>query len=77
MAAMISLSVEKYSRRGSQHMARLTRLINDEDGATAVEYGLIAALVAVAIIGVLGTLGDNLTATFTSVSDDLAAVAEE
>lgn len=44
----------------------------DEDGATAIEYGLIAALVSVAILTILGTLGDNLTTTFTTVSDKLA-----
>ena len=74
---MIALSVAKYSRRGTQHMASLKRLIHDEHGATAVEYGLIAALVSVAVIVVLGALGDNLTATFTSVSDELAGAAEE
>ena len=77
MAAMLFLSVAKYSRMGTQHMASLKKLIDDEDGATAVEYGLTAALVSVAIIVVLGALGDNLTATFTSVSDELAGAAEE
>ena len=47
-------------------------LLQDESGATAIEYGLIAALVSVAVIGILGTLGDNLTTTFTTVSDELA-----
>ncbi|MEM8947842.1 MAG: Flp family type IVb pilin [Pseudomonadota bacterium] len=51
-------------------------LLKDESGATAIEYGLIAALVSVAIIGVLSTLGDNLTNTFQTVSDNLG-VAEE
>lgn len=46
-------------------------LLNDESGATAIEYGLIAALVSVAIISILGTLGDNLETTFTTVSDKL------
>ncbi|NJO36380.1 MAG: Flp family type IVb pilin [Rhizobiales bacterium] len=52
-------------------------LLNDESGATAIEYGLIAALVSVAIIGILGTLGDNLTSTFETVSDGLGGAAEE
>lgn len=51
----------------------ITRFINDEDGATAIEYGLIAALIAVAIITAVGTLGDNLDAAFDSVNDGLAA----
>ncbi|AXS38892.1 Flp family type IVb pilin [Breoghania sp. L-A4] len=49
------------------------RFLNDESGATAIEYGLIAALVAVAVIGALTTLGTDLTATFTRVSTDLTA----
>ena len=51
-------------------------LLKDDSGATAIEYGLIAALVSVAIIGVLTTLGDSLTNTFQTVSDNLG-VAEE
>lgn len=42
-----------------------------EEGATAIEYGLIAALVAVAIIGALTALGVDLTAIFTGVSTEL------
>lgn len=52
-------------------MARIRKFLLDHEGATAIEYGLIAALVSVAIIGTLGTLGDNLIATFTSVADGL------
>jgi pilus assembly protein Flp/PilA len=47
------------------------RFLKDESGATAIEYGLIAALVSVVIIGALTTLGGRLTATFTSVSNAL------
>ena len=50
----------------------IKRFIADESGATAIEYGLIAAGISVAIIGVVGTLGSNLTSIFTSVSDSLA-----
>ena len=49
----------------------LRNLLTDEGGATAIEYGLIAALVSVAIIVVLGTLGDNLTNTFNRVATNL------
>ena len=49
----------------------LRSLVKDEGGATAIEYGLIAALVSVAIIAILGTLGENLTTTFTTVSEEL------
>ncbi len=44
---------------------------NDESGATAIEYGLIAALIAVALIGVLGTVSTNLKTTFSSVANSL------
>jgi len=49
--------------------------LKDENGATAIEYGLIAALVAVAAIAALQTLGNNLIATFTQVSNTLAPPA--
>ena len=45
--------------------------LKDESGATAIEYGLIAALIAVVVIGVLGTTGVNLNTTFTSISSNL------
>ena len=45
----------------------VAQFLKDETGATAIEYGLIAAGIAVAIITVVTTVGTNLTATFTSV----------
>lgn len=52
-------------------------LLDDDSGATAIEYGLIAALVSVAIIGVLQALSGNLSATFTAVSDGLVQATED
>jgi pilus assembly protein Flp/PilA len=49
----------------------LVRFAKDESGATAIEYGLIAAGISVAIITVVGTLGTKLNATFTSVANKL------
>ncbi len=49
----------------------LRKLRKSERGATAIEYGLIAALVAVAAIGALTALGGNLTDIFNNVSDTL------
>jgi pilus assembly protein Flp/PilA len=46
----------------------ISRFLRDESGATAIEYGLIAAGIAVAIIVVVTTLGTNLTATFNEVA---------
>lgn len=48
---------------------QLQQFWNDEDGATAIEYGLIAGLIAVAIIGVLTALGENLDGMFTKISN--------
>jgi len=45
----------------------------DESGATAIEYGLIAALISVVIITVLTTVGTQLNAAFTSVSNALGS----
>jgi pilus assembly protein Flp/PilA len=56
-------------------MSMFRRFVKDDSGATAIEYGLIAALVSVAIIVTLGALGDNLNLTFKTVSDELAGVA--
>jgi pilus assembly protein Flp/PilA len=56
----------------------LTILLNarrdEEKGATAVEYGLMVALIAVAIIAIVGTLGGNLSDLFTTVSNSLGGV---
>jgi pilus assembly protein Flp/PilA len=49
----------------------VTRFLNDESGATAIEYGLIAALVSVVIIIALGAVGDNLTAVFNFIAGEL------
>ena len=52
-------------------MKTIRNLFADKKGATAIEYGLIAALIAVAAITAMGSLGNNLTSTFNAVSDDL------
>lgn len=49
----------------------LMTLKRDEKGVTALEYGLIAALIAVVIIGAVTTLGGNLSRTFTNVANTL------
>ena len=51
----------------------VSRFVRDESGATAIEYGLIAALISVVIIAVLGSIGTNLNAKFTSVNTGLAS----
>jgi pilus assembly protein Flp/PilA len=59
---------------GERSMSMFRRFVQDDSGATAIEYGLIAALVSVAIIVALGTLGNNLNTTFTTVANELNGV---
>lgn len=47
------------------------KFLKDESGATAIEYGLIAALISVALIAGAGALGNQLGATFTTLKDQL------
>ena len=56
-------------------IAKMIAFIGDEDGATAIEYGLIAALVSVAAIGALSALGDSLNTIFNMVSSELTSAA--
>jgi pilus assembly protein Flp/PilA len=51
----------------------ISRFLKDESGATAIEYGLIAALVAVVLVGALTALGSQLSTTFDSIKGTLAA----
>lgn len=53
------------------------RFLKDESGATAIEYGLIAALIAVAIIAGVGALGTQLDTTFVTISDELGDAGPE
>ena len=52
-------------------MAKFLKLIKNDKGATAIEYGLIAALSAVAAIAAMGNIGSNLGDTFNEVSSKL------
>jgi pilus assembly protein Flp/PilA len=52
-------------------MSKLAAFLNNESGATAIEYGLIAAGISVAIIAVVNGLGTTLNTKFQSVSDQL------
>jgi pilus assembly protein Flp/PilA len=49
----------------------MLKLLKNEDGATAIEYGLIAALIAVAAVTVMGTVGTNLSSTFSTIATKL------
>ena len=52
-------------------MTAFRKFIKNNKGATAIEYGLIAALIAVAAIGAMSSLGGKLKTTFNSVADNL------
>ena len=52
-------------------MKNVVRFLKDEQGATAIEYGLIAALISVVAITAMGTVGTNLTAKFTTIGTSL------
>jgi pilus assembly protein Flp/PilA len=51
--------------------AFFTKLMQDEAGVTAIEYGLIAALIAVAAVTIMATVGTNLSSTFNTVANKL------
>jgi pilus assembly protein Flp/PilA len=51
--------------------AFFSKLLRDESGVTAIEYGLIAALIAVAAVTIMGTVGTNLTSTFSKIAANL------
>ena len=53
-------------------MKILKKICKNQEGATAIEYGLIAALIAVAAITAMTSLGTNLTSTFTKVGNSLS-----
>lgn len=54
-----------------QFLTDSREMLGDRKGATAIEYGLIAAGIALVLVGVLGAFGPALTDTFTSISDAL------
>ena len=57
-------------------MKTFKQFLNDENGATAIEYGLIAALIAVAAVAVMGDVGESLNDTFSTVNDELSKGAK-
>jgi pilus assembly protein Flp/PilA len=60
------------SAREADMLRLINHFVRDESGATAIEYGLIAAGISVAIIAVVISLGSQLNTTFSSVSSQLA-----
>jgi pilus assembly protein Flp/PilA len=60
---------------GETNMQILAKLLRDENGATAIEYGLIAALISVVIIAAVTLVGSHLSTTFNSIATALAAAS--
>jgi len=56
-------------------MKAIQKFIHDEDGVTAIEYGLIAALIAVVIIGTVTSVGTQLNKVFSTVKSKLTTAA--
>ncbi|MGE0045123.1 MAG: Flp family type IVb pilin [Hyphomonadaceae bacterium] len=56
-------------------MLKLRRFLKNQDGATAIEYGLIAALIGVVIISAVTALGTGISGTFQTIADKLEAPA--
>lgn len=54
-------------------LKQILSFLKDEEGASAVEYGLIVGLIAVAIVVILGTMGGGLNNLFTTVSDEITS----
>jgi pilus assembly protein Flp/PilA len=53
------------------NMSKLVRFVKDESGATAIEYGLIAAATGLALVAVMPLISDALQDTFTTISDSM------
>ncbi|WP_243368282.1 Flp family type IVb pilin [Fundidesulfovibrio soli] len=53
----------------------IKRFVKEEDGASAVEYGLLVALIAAVIVGIVATLGGQIQSAFQTVSDQLPAAS--
>jgi pilus assembly protein Flp/PilA len=58
-------------------MTKFRNLLKNKSGATAIEYGLIAALIGVVIISALTTMGQNMATQFQTIADDIGAAAPQ
>ena len=70
MRGCVSFLLDAFRGKGAQNEI-ICRLIEDESGVTAIEYGLIAALIAIAAIAMMSLVGTNLTNTFSTVASAL------
>jgi len=70
MASCVSFLLGSVAGTGARNEI-VCRLMEDESGVTAIEYGLIAALIAIAAIAMMALVGTNLTNTFSLIASDL------
>jgi len=68
---LLRLWLNPQPERGTDMLQIIKNFASDDEGATAIEYGLMAALISVVIIAALQTIGTNLTADLTSVATAL------
>jgi pilus assembly protein Flp/PilA len=69
---MPSESLQQTTKRIFSMQSFFSRFVKDESGVTAIEYGLIAALISVVCIGAMTTAGTNLNAVYNSIQTHLA-----
>ncbi len=62
-------------QRGEATMNMINTFINDETGATALEYGLMAALIGAVIVGAVQTMGNTISTTFNTISSNMTAAS--
>jgi pilus assembly protein Flp/PilA len=70
-AKLTRINADNLNYLGQPAMTLLRRFLKDESGATAIEYGLIAAGISLAIISIVNGLGTNLHTKFTSINTSL------
>ena len=68
----VQLTTDRSFGRKEAMKVLVSRFISDEAGATAIEYGLLAGLIAVVIIGAVKVAGSNLSNTFTNIGNNLS-----
>lgn len=68
---MSRLTFLKRGERTEAMRTLILRVLKDESGATAIEYGLIAALISIAAVAAMGNVGNNLKVIFNSVASNL------
>ena len=67
----LAVKLAQVTKTETLMFATLVKLLRNDEGATAIEYGLIAALIAVAAVTVMSTVGTNLSSTFNTVAGKL------